>query len=36
VVVNSCSSNEQKYYYARYSSAADVKSLPHPQPKAEA
>jgi len=24
VVINSCSSNEQKYYYARYSSAADV------------
>lgn len=30
VVVNSCSSNEQKYYYARYSSAADGEESPSP------
>jgi len=29
VVVNSCSANEQKYYYARYgSTASDQESLP--------
>jgi len=31
VVVNSCSSNEQKYYYARYSSAADGEESPSPK-----
>jgi capsular exopolysaccharide synthesis family protein len=35
VVVNSCSSNEQKYYYARYSSAADGEESPSPAAKAE-
>jgi len=30
VVVNSCSSNEQKYYYARYSSTADGEESPSP------
>jgi protein-tyrosine kinase len=29
VVVNSCSSNEQKYYYARYGTAANDEGLPH-------
>ena len=36
VVVNSCSSNEQKYYYSRYSpAAAMVQSLPHQKSKTE-
>ncbi len=30
VVVNSCSSNEQKYYYARYSSAANGEEFSSP------
>jgi capsular exopolysaccharide synthesis family protein len=34
VVVNSCSSNEQKYYYSRYSSAA-VSTEESPSPTAE-
>jgi capsular exopolysaccharide synthesis family protein len=34
VVVNSCSSNEQKYYYSRYSSAA-VGSVDDPSPTIE-
>jgi capsular exopolysaccharide synthesis family protein len=34
VVVNSCSSNEQKYYYSRYSSAA-VNTEESPSPAAE-
>jgi capsular exopolysaccharide synthesis family protein len=33
VVVNSCSSNDQKYYYARYSSAADGEESPSPTAK---
>jgi capsular exopolysaccharide synthesis family protein len=33
VVVNSCSSNDQKYYYARYSSAADGEEPPSPTAK---
>jgi capsular exopolysaccharide synthesis family protein len=37
VVVNSCSSNDQKYYYSRYSSAAasPEENLSHPQPKTD-
>ncbi len=30
VVVNSCNSNEQKYYYARYHSAANAEDSPSP------
>jgi capsular exopolysaccharide synthesis family protein len=35
VVVNSCHSNEQKYYYSRYGPAAGLQDPSHPQPNAE-
>jgi capsular exopolysaccharide synthesis family protein len=35
LVVNSCSSNEHKYYYSRYNPAANAEESSAPQPKTE-
>jgi hypothetical protein len=35
VIVNSCNSSEQKYYYARYKPEANDEETSRPQPRAE-